>query len=51
MGLIAADLAGDLTVINGELADSLTAIIRNPDESERLRAGAGRCTHYSAPVS
>jgi hypothetical protein len=36
--LVAAELAGDLTVINDELADSLTAIVRSPDEPERLRA-------------
>jgi hypothetical protein len=35
--LIAAELAGDLTVINDELADALTAIIRRPDEPEQLR--------------
>jgi hypothetical protein len=38
--LVAAELAGDLTVINDELADSLTAIVRSPDEPERLRAKA-----------
>jgi hypothetical protein len=38
--LVAAELAGDLTVINDKLADSLTAIIRSPDEPERLRARA-----------
>ncbi len=38
--LVAAELAGDLTVINDELADSLMAIIRSPDEPERLRARA-----------
>src|SRR5215470_5469796 len=38
--LIAAELAGDLTVINDELADDLTAIIRRPDEPEGLRAVA-----------
>jgi hypothetical protein len=36
--LAAAELAGDLTVINDELADTLLAIIRSPDEPERLRA-------------
>jgi len=36
--LIAAELAGDFTVINDELAASLMAIIRNPEESEQLRA-------------
>jgi hypothetical protein len=38
--LAAAELAGDLTVINDELADSLTAIIRSPDEPQPLRAMA-----------
>src|SRR5215471_9064190 len=38
--LIAAELAGDLTVINDELADALVAIIRRPDEPEQLRAAA-----------
>ncbi|MGO4882525.1 MAG: HEAT repeat domain-containing protein [Bryobacteraceae bacterium] len=38
--LIAAELAGDLTVVNDELADSLSAIVRNPDEPEGLRARA-----------
>jgi hypothetical protein len=38
--LVAAEVAGDLTVINDELADSLTAIIRSPDEPEGLRARA-----------
>src|SRR5215813_4424086 len=38
--LIAARLAGDLTVIHDELADALTAIIRRPDEPEQLRAAA-----------
>jgi hypothetical protein len=38
--LIAAELAGDLTVINDDLADALTAIIRSPDEPEQLRARA-----------
>jgi len=38
--LIAAELAGDLTVINDELADALTALIRRPDEPEQLRATA-----------
>jgi len=38
--LIAAELAGDLVVMNDELADSLTAIVRNPDEPEQLRATA-----------
>lgn len=38
--LVAAELAGDLTVINDELADSLTAIISSQNESEQLRAQA-----------
>jgi hypothetical protein len=38
--LIAADLAGDLVVINDELVDSLMTIIRSPDEPEQLRATA-----------
>jgi hypothetical protein len=38
--LIAAELAGDMVVINDELADTLMAIIRSPDEPERLRATA-----------
>lgn len=38
--LIAAELAGDPTVINDRLVESLIAIIRNPDEVERLRATA-----------
>jgi hypothetical protein len=38
--LIAAGLAGDLTVINDDLADALTAIIGSPDEPQQLRARA-----------
>ena len=38
--LIAAELAGDLTVINDQLADALMAAIRCPDEPEELRAVA-----------
>jgi hypothetical protein len=38
--LIAVELAGDFTVINGELADALLAIIRNAGEPEQLRARA-----------
>jgi len=38
--LIAAELAGDLTVINDALADALTAIVRGADEPEELRAAA-----------
>jgi hypothetical protein len=38
--LIAAELAGDLVVINDELADSLVAIVGSPNEPEQLRARA-----------
>lgn len=38
--LIAAELAGDLVVMNDELADALRAIISSPDESAKLRARA-----------
>jgi hypothetical protein len=38
--LAAAGLAGDLVVINDELADSLLAIIRSPDETEEIRPRA-----------
>jgi hypothetical protein len=38
--LIAAELAGDLTVINDDIADALMAIIRSPREHEQLRARA-----------
>jgi hypothetical protein len=38
--LVAAELAGDLTVINDELADSLTAIIGSRNEPEQLRVQA-----------
>jgi hypothetical protein len=38
--LIAAELAGDLTAINDQLADALMAVIRRPDEPEQLRAMA-----------
>jgi hypothetical protein len=38
--LIAAELAGDLVVMNDELADSLTAIVRSSAEPEELRAQA-----------
>jgi len=38
--LLAAELAGDFTVINDELADSLMRIVRSPNEPERLRAQA-----------
>jgi hypothetical protein len=38
--LIAAELAGDFTVIDDDLADALLAIVRNADEPEQLRARA-----------
>jgi hypothetical protein len=38
--LIAAGLAGDMTVINDELADALMTVVRSPDEPEPLRAQA-----------
>ena len=38
--LLAAELAGDFTVINDELADALLSILRNGDESEELRGKA-----------
>ena len=38
--LIAAELAGDLVVMNGALANALLAILRSPDEPEKLRARA-----------
>jgi hypothetical protein len=38
--LIAAELAGDLVVMNDDLADALTAIISSPDEPGQLRAKA-----------
>ncbi len=38
--LAAAQLAGDFTVINDDLADALLAIVGNADEPERLRAKA-----------
>ncbi len=38
--LVAAELAGDLTIINDELADSLIAIISSQNEPEQLRARA-----------
>jgi len=38
--LIAAELAGNLTVMNDQLADALMAVIRRPDEPEQLRAAA-----------
>ena len=38
--LIAAELAGDFTVINDDLADALLAIVRDAGEPEQLRARA-----------
>jgi hypothetical protein len=38
--LLAAELAGDSTVINDDLADALLSIVRNGDESEELRGKA-----------
>lgn len=38
--LMAAELAGDSTVINDDLADTLMAIIRDAEEPEKLRARA-----------
>jgi len=38
--LVAAELAGDSTVINDELVDALLAIVGSGDESEELRAKA-----------
>jgi len=38
--LIAADLAGELVVMNNQLADALLAIVAGRDESEELRAQA-----------
>lgn len=38
--LLAAELAGDYTVINDELADALLSLLQNRDESEDLRGQA-----------
>ena len=38
--LIAAELAGDLVVMNDALAKALLAVLRSPDEAEKLRARA-----------
>lgn len=38
--LLAAELAGDFTVINDELADALLSVLRSGDESEELRGKA-----------
>ncbi len=38
--LLAAELAGEFTVINDELVDTLLSILQNGNESEKLRAKA-----------
>src|SRR6267143_4870606 len=38
--LVAAELAGDFTVINDDLADTLLAVVGSADEPEQLRARA-----------
>ena len=38
--ILAADLAGDFTVINNELADELLSIVQSGDRSDELRAKA-----------
>jgi hypothetical protein len=38
--LMAAELAGDSTVINDDLADALLAIVRDAEEPDKLRARA-----------
>ena len=38
--LLAAELAGDLIVMNDDLAEELLRILQSPDESEDLRCGA-----------
>src|SRR5580658_7296959 len=38
--LIAAQLAGDLTVVNDALSDALLGLVSSADESEALRAAA-----------
>ena len=38
--LMAAELAGDSTVINDDLSDALMAIVRDAEEPEKLRARA-----------
>jgi uncharacterized protein (UPF0147 family) len=35
--IIAAELAGDITVINDELVNALLSVLKSPDESEDLR--------------
>jgi len=37
--LVAAELAGDFTVINDDLADALLAVVGSADEPEQLRQG------------
>ena len=38
--LLAAELAGDFTVVNDELADALVSVVSSVDESDQLRAKA-----------
>ena len=38
--LLAAELAGDFTVINDELADALVFVLQSADQSEKIRAQA-----------
>src|SRR6266540_6565361 len=38
--LLAAELAGDFTVINDELADALLSVLRSDEEPEKLRGQA-----------
>src|SRR5216683_961480 len=38
--LVAAELAGDFTVINDDLADTLLTVVRSAEEPEQLRAKA-----------
>jgi hypothetical protein len=45
--LLAAELAGDLTVINDELVDALLSVLRRSDRSENLR---GRAAISLGPV-
>jgi hypothetical protein len=46
--LLAAELAGDLTVINDELVEALLSILRSGDQPEAVRGQAaislGRCS-------
>src|SRR5450755_2290291 len=42
--LVAAELAGDLIVINDELVDALLSVVRRGDQPEQMRARA-ECRH------